>query len=88
MAGMLKGMRISGRLQLGAPIVKSNAGFVQDRTVTLIELDLDTLLADPKSLRQLATMDDPTKVDPRTLAGIKGVKINSLPELSVEFGAR
>lgn len=88
MAAQLKGLKMSGRLEVAGPIVKSNGAFVEGSTITLLEIDFEALATDEASLRRLAALEDPTKADPRVLAGIKGVKLNALPALTVEFKGR
>lgn len=88
MAGQLKGLKMSSRLQIAETIRKSNAAYVERGTITLLEIDFDTLVSDEGSVRRLATLEEPTKADPRLLAGIKGLKVNALPTLTVEFGGR
>jgi hypothetical protein len=88
MSAQLKGLKMSGKLEVGGPIVKSNGAFVEGSTVTLLEIDFETLAQDEASMRRLAALEDPTKADPRVLAGIKGLKVNALPALTVEFKSR
>lgn len=88
MKGMMAGLKMSGVLEVNGRIVKTNSPYVVGPVVTLLELDFDKIAADPVAFQKLAEIDDPTKADPKVVAAIKGVKVNTLPELSIEFAAK
>jgi hypothetical protein len=91
MLGMIKqmfqGMRIAIDLQVDGTIVKTNADYVNGSRITLLELDVATLLADESKLQALQGKLGPgmsiSDVRP-LLKDIKGVKVNH-PSLTIEF---
>lgn len=88
MKSMLAGLKMSGILEVNGRLVKTNSPYATGSAVTLLEIDFDQVSADPASMQKLTEIDDPTKADPKVVAGIKGVKVNTLPELTIEFAAK
>ena len=88
MKGMMAGLKMSGTLEVNGRIVKTNSPYVVGPAVTLLEVDFDQIAADPVAFQKLAEIDDPTKADPKLVAAIKGVKVNTLPELTIEFAPK
>jgi hypothetical protein len=87
-ADQVAGAHLLTKLELGGPVATTNAPMVDGRTITLLSIDVATLVGDEPSLRKVLAVEDPMRADPKVLAGIKGLKFNLLPELKVEFGSR
>lgn len=84
---MLNGLKISIVLQPAGRIVKTNSPYVEGQKVTLLEMDFSQLLGDEAMLQkvQAAGSLEDTKA---LLRGLKGAKINTDREVSVEFAGR
>lgn len=81
--GMFEGARIRTLLTVGGEILETNSPHQDGSSVTLLEVDFDTLLADPASVEAMATSSDrPSRT---TLAQIQGVKVVEQPELTIRF---
>lgn len=84
---MFAGFRVGIVLQPAGEIVRTNAAWVDGRTVTLLEMDLGALLQDEAKLREIQTALGPnpsvTELKPY-LVGLKGLKMND-PIVTVEF---
>jgi hypothetical protein len=87
-ADLVAGAHLVTKLELGGAVATTNAATVDGRTITLLSIDIGTLAADEASLRKVLAVEDPMRADPKVLAAIKGLKVNTLPELTVEFGSR
>lgn len=86
MQQVFKDMKITLALRVVGTIQETNAEFHDDRQITLMEMDMNKILADPEKLNALA------KADPRSLQeakavirGIDGVKVEASPEVKVKF---
>ncbi len=88
MKGMMAGLKLSGILEVNGRLVKTNSPYAKGSAVTMLEIDFDQAAADPASMAKLAEIDDPATADPKLMAGIKGLKVNTLPELTIEFAAK
>jgi hypothetical protein len=91
MMGMIKsmfaGFKINIDLEVAGAIVKTNAEYVNGSRLTLLEMDMDSLLADEAKLKALQGKLGPdaslSALKPY-LKDIKGIKIDG-PTISVEF---
>lgn len=91
MMGMLKsmfaGFKLNIDLEVMGSIVKTNAEYVTGSRLTLLQMDMDSLLADEANLKALQGKLGPdaslTALKP-FLKDIKGIKIDG-PTISVEF---
>ena len=91
MMGMLKsmfaGFKLSIGLEVAGAIVKTNAEYVDGSRLTLLEMDMDSLLADEAKLKalqgQIGSEPSLSAIKP-FLKDIKGIKIDG-PLVSVEF---
>jgi len=82
----MKGMKIDVLIQVPR-VVKTNSPYVEGTTVTLLSMDFDKVLADPKALERmngLTTLAD-TKA---ALKDFKGIKINLEPQVTIEFAGK
>ena len=84
---MMKGFKINIDLEVVGSIVKTNAEYVNGPRITLLEMDLEALLADEAKFKALQGKIGPdaslSEVKPY-LKDIKGIKIDG-PSISVEF---
>jgi hypothetical protein len=87
MQTMLKGMKVKVAVEVAGKIVKTDAAHHTDTSVTLLEMDMDTLLQDPAMLQALQGKLRPG-ASPQELqaafAGMKGVKFSG-PVVNVEW---
>lgn len=84
---LLKGMKVNLGVQVSGKILKTNAAHHTDTTVTLLEVDMDTLMQDPAMVQALQGKLRPG-VSPQeiqaVLAGVKGVKMSG-PTVIIEW---
>jgi hypothetical protein len=84
---MFAGFKINVDLEVAGAIVKTNADYVTGSRVTILEMEMEALLADEAKLRALQSKLGPgaslSSVKPY-LKDIKGIKIDG-PTISVEF---
>ena len=86
MKTFMKGLKIDVAIEVPR-VIKTNSPFVNGSTVTLLSMDFDTVLADPKALERMngaKTLAD-TKA---ALKDFKGIKINLEPQVTIEFAGR
>ena len=87
---MFQGFKINIDLEVVGSIVKTNAEYVQGSRLTLLEMDMGTLLADESQLKALQGLA--SKAGPGVSFGdikpylkdIKGIKIDG-PSIRVDF---
>jgi hypothetical protein len=84
---MFRGFKINIGLEVLGSIVKTNAEYVSGPRITLLEMDVESLLADEANLKALQGKLGPdvslSEIKP-LLKDIKGIKIDG-PSISVEF---
>ena len=84
---MFQGFKINIDLEVLGSIVKTNAEYVSGPRLTLLEMDMGTLLENPDQLKALQGKIGPgasfSEVKPY-LKDLKGIKIDG-PSISVEF---
>jgi hypothetical protein len=85
MKALLAGLKMSMSVEVNGTIVKTDSPYVAGNVVTLMSLDFDQM--DENGLDKLQAMDDPSKMDTKALAGVKGVKFN-LGDVAIEFKPR
>jgi hypothetical protein len=87
MKTMFKGFKVNIDLQVAGTIVKTNADHVAGSKVTLLEMDLEALLADEAKLKEVQKVLGPNasvaELKPY-LKDIKGLKIND-PVVTIAF---
>ena len=87
MKTMFKGFKVNIDLQVAGTILKTNADHVAGSKVTLLEMDLEALLADEAKLREVQKVLGPNasvaELKPY-LKDIKGLKIND-PVVTIAF---
>ena len=86
---MLKGLHMGMAVNVEGKVVKTNSPYVEGSKVTLMDIDFDPLLSDEKGFKALSEKMETAKGDDRkmmeSLKGIKGLKITTDPEVSIEF---
>ena len=89
MMQMFKGLHMGMAIDVGGKIVKTNSPYVEGSKVTLMDIDFDPLLSDAKGFKALSEKMEKAKADDRktmeALKGIKGLKITTDQEISIEF---
>jgi len=89
--GMIKTMLAGARVLLAAEpagtLVKTSSPFVEGPRVTLLDIDLDTVLADETLLPRIQAVAATPAEAKAVLLGAKGLKINLDPEITIEFTA-
>jgi hypothetical protein len=87
MKTMMKGLKMTTVVEVNGKIVKTNAAHVEGPRVTLLDMDFDQIAADEANFKKFsAAGDDPKTMDPKMLEGLKGIKVQTVPEVSIEFG--
>ncbi len=86
---MFKGLHMGIAVNVEGKVVRTNSPYVEGSKVTLMDIDFDPLLANEKGFKVLSQKMETAKGDDRkmmeSLKGIKGLKITTDPEVSIEF---
>lgn len=89
MLQMFKGLHMGMAINVEGKVVKTNSPYVEGSKVTLMDIDFDPLLSDEKGFKALSEKMEATMGDDRktmeALKGIKGLKITTQQEISIEF---
>ena len=86
MKTMMKGLKMTTVVEVNGHVVKTNAAHVEGPRVTLLDLDFDQIAADEANVKKFSEAgDDPKSMDPKLLAGLKGIKVQTVPEVTIEF---
>jgi hypothetical protein len=87
--GMIKTMLAGARVLLAAEpagtLIKTSSPFVEGQRVTLLDIDLDTVLADDTLLPRIQAVAATPADAKAVLLSAKGLKINLDPEITIEF---
>jgi hypothetical protein len=87
--GMIKTMLAGARVLLAAEpsgtLVRTSSPFVDGGRVTLLDIDLDTVLADDTLLPRIQAVAATPADAKAVLMSAKGLKINLDPEITIEF---
>jgi hypothetical protein len=87
--GMIKTMLAGARVLLAAEpagtLVRTSSPFVEGPRVTLLDIDLDTVLADETLLPRIQAVAATPAEAKAVLLSAKGLKINLDPEITIEF---
>ena len=84
---MFAGFKLNIDLEVAGAIVKTNAEYVNGPRVTLLEMDMDSLLADEAKLKALQSKlgaDASLSAVKPYLKDIKGIKVDG-PTINIEF---
>ena len=82
---MLAGARVLLAAEPGGTLVRTSSPFVDGPRVTLMDIDLDTVLADETLLPRIQAVAATPSQAKAVLLGAKGLKINLDPEITIEF---
>jgi hypothetical protein len=86
---MFKGLNMGITVDVEGKVVKTNSPYVEGSKVTLMDIDFDPLLSDAEGFKSLNEKMEAAKGDDlktmEVLKGIKGLKITTEPEISIEF---
>ncbi len=87
--GMIKTMLAGAHVLLAAEpagtLIKTSSPFVEGQRVTLMDIDLDTVLADETLLPRIQAAAATPVEARKILLTAKGLKINLDPEITIEF---
>jgi hypothetical protein len=87
--GMIKTTLAGARVELAAEpagaLVRTSSPFVEGQRVTLLDIDLDTVLADETLLPRIQAVAATPADAKAVLLAAKGLKINLDPEITIEF---
>lgn len=87
LAPMFKDMRVAISVEPQGSLVRTNATHVQGQRITLFDVAFGEIFADPKGVEKLEALGNNPSIDQiRTaLKGMKGIKINEVEKLEIEF---
>jgi hypothetical protein len=81
---MLAGARLTIAIEPTGRLVRTSSPYVTGNRVTLLDLNVDALLADDSVLQRLRGAQTPAEAK-TILQGVPGLKANLDPELTIEF---
>ena len=81
---MFRGARVNIRVEPEGTLVATNSAFVDGPAVTLIDVDLDQLMADPTLPEKMQAAQSADEVK-ALLSALPGLKINLEREITIEF---
>jgi hypothetical protein len=83
---MYKNMKVEMEIVFDGKIVNTNSSFQSGNKICLLQMDFEKLMEDPQTLKYLAAHkeQDPAAIK-STMANIPGVKVETAPEIFVEF---
>jgi len=89
---MFKGLHMGMAVEVEGKIVKTNSPYVEGSKVTLMDIDFDPLFSNEKGFKALSEKLEKSMGDDRktmeALKGVKGLKIITDPEVSIEFAPK
>ncbi len=92
MRQMFKGLHMGMSVDVEGKVVKTNSPYVEGSKVTLMDIDFDPLLSDEEGFKSLSARMEAARGDERktmeALKGIKGLKVVTDPEISIEFAPK
>ena len=81
---MLAGARLSIAIEPAGRLVRTSSPYVTGQRVTLVDVDIDSLLGDDTLLPRLQAARTPEETK-AILKGVPGLKVNVDPEITIEF---
>jgi hypothetical protein len=81
---LLAGARIAIEIEPAGRLVRTSSPYVAGNRVTLLDVNVDALLADDSLLQRLQTAKTPDEAK-AVLKNVPGLKANLDPELTIEF---
>ncbi len=86
MMQMLKGMKMTSKITIAPGIANTDASYRSGDTITLYEMNLDKILANPEGLKAMKGIDmSDRKKAAAALAKINGVKAETKEKVTVEL---
>jgi hypothetical protein len=88
---MFDGLKASVAVEVGGPIVKTNADHVSGSKVTLLEIDFNQMMASGADFEMFGAITDgsmPLAEAREKLKTTKGLSMQLQPEVNVEFGKK
>ncbi len=87
LAPMFKDMRVAVSVEPVGQLVRTNATHVDGQKITVLDIAFGELFANPASFEKMEKLGNNPSLDQiRTaLAGVKGIKINEVEKLEIEF---
>jgi hypothetical protein len=87
MKSMLAGARLGVELEVDGRVIKTNAPASSGSGVTLVDIDIAALMADPKHLEAMQLLRPGTDFETvrQALKDVPGIKIPTDPKVTVEF---
>jgi hypothetical protein len=81
MTTMMRGLFVDITLAVDGRVIKTTAPYVTGSKITLLQMDLDKLLASEGALQKLQNLSDPA-----ALKDMPGVRVVTSPSVVVQFG--
>jgi len=83
---MMKDMRMSLKVVIDSGIAETDATFKDGNTITLTEMDMNKLLANPDAMKKLQNLNpqDPAEMQ-ENLKGMEGVKVETKDKVTVKL---
>lgn len=78
------GMRIQMTIEVEGSIVSTNAAHRDGSEITLLDIEVDRLLRDPRQFRRFMEFQE-VAPDPAILSELDGVRLETQPEVEVRF---
>ena len=89
---MFKGLRMGITIDVEGKVVKTNSPYVEGSKITLMDINFDPIFSDDEGFKELSAKLEKTMGDDRktmeVLKGVKGFKIVTDPEVSIEFAPK
>ena len=86
MVEMFKGMKISTKLVTSTGIQKSDATYLKDDTITLLRMDFDEIMKNPKGLQAMQKLEGAKRDEiAESLKGVKGVAFETKKKVRVKL---
>ena len=83
---MMKDMKMSLKVVIESGIAETDASFKDGNTITLTEMDMNKLLANPDAMKKLQNLNpqDPAEMQ-ENLKGMDGVKVETKDKVTVKL---
>ena len=86
MVEMFKGMKISTKLVTSTGIQKSDATYLKEDTITLLRMDFDEIMKNPKGLQAIQKLEGAKRDEiAESLKGVKGVAFETKKKVRVKL---
>lgn len=86
MQQMLKDMRMHVAVEVAGRIVESNAQWKEGSRVTLMDLEMNKILADPAKFKAMTKFKDPSSPEAKALiASVPGIKVETAETVTIKF---